>query len=74
MNRTDSLKEILVTDFGAHSGAQIGELNKSLLRNKWSVVNRRRDNPPLLDRHQRTRNVLSQQNRDISGLANIRGV
>ena len=71
MNRTDSLKEILVTDFGTQCGAQIGELNESLLRNKRSVVNQRRDNPPLLDQHQRTWNVLSQQNRDISGLANI---
>ena len=65
MNRTDSLKEILVTDFGAQCGAQIGELNGSLLQNKRSVVNRRRDNPPLLDWHQCTRNVLNQQNRDI---------
>ena len=53
-----------MTDFGAQYGTQRGELKQNSER---SVVSQERDNPPLQDQHQRTRNVLKRPDRDISG-------
>ena len=62
-----------MTDFDAQYGTQLGELKQNIAVTKRSIVSQRRDNPPLLDRHQRKQNVSNQRNRDNWRLLNIQG-